>query len=249
MKVLRLALSHDLRADIPEEGRQYVIAQRVLEEATGETWETAVRPIWPSEKLPGLVAGWIEEEQPDLVLVCMAGYWPLFGSVALRLERRVPLVGHFAARAARRTAETRVAANHRLTEVVRSFATRLIGVDYYFEPPELLERFDGIFRQLCRDEALVVAVRGPGPSPQSVPPRIQRERARRYRAWREGVEQICERLHIVHLPFAEEPAGTRLPGDPSHYTAEGTLTHGLREGQLMVRAWERTHGGPAGSPS
>ena len=59
MKVLRLALSHDLRSDIPEAERQYVIAQRVLEEATGETWETILRPIWPGEKLPGwLTAGW-----------------------------------------------------------------------------------------------------------------------------------------------------------------------------------------------
>ena len=245
MKVLRLALSHDLRSDIPEAERQYVIAQRVLEEATGEPWETILRPIWPGEKLPGLVDRWVEEERPDLVMVCMAGYWAVFGSVALRLERRAPLVGRFAARAARRTAGTRVAANHRLTETTRSFATRVLGVDYYFEPAEVVGRFDSILQRLCRNEDLVIAVRGPGPAPQSVPPRIERDRGRRHKLYRDGIEAVCARLHIAHLPFAEEPDGTRLPGDPSHYTSAGTRLHGLREGELMVRAWEQVHGGPA----
>ncbi len=41
MKILRLALSHDLRNDIPPDELQYRIAERTLAEAVGEEWETA----------------------------------------------------------------------------------------------------------------------------------------------------------------------------------------------------------------
>lgn len=245
MKVLRLSLSHDLRADIPEDERQYVIAQRVLEEATGADWETVVKAIWPTARLPELVDRWVSDERPDLVLVCLAGYWATFASVALRLERRVPVVGPPLAAAARRAAATRTAANSRYAEVARGIATRVVGVEYNFEPDELVVRFERVLHRLLRDERLAIAVRGPGPMPQRTTARIRRERERRYRIWQDGIQSVCERLHVTYLPFdpkLEDPAlGIRLPGDPAHYTLEGTRIHGGLEGELMVRAWQAAH--------
>ncbi len=245
MKILRLALSHDLRTDIPEDERQYVIAERILEEATGSDWETALKPIWPADRLPALVDRWVTEERPDLVVVNLGGYWASFGSVALRLERRVPVAGPILARAARKTAETRVAANSRAAEFVRGFGARAVGVEYYFEAGYLLTLFERILRQLLRDERLAIAVRGPTRIPQRVSPRIQQECDRRFWAWHNSMQATCERLHVAYLPFDPEMerlgAGARMPGDPSHYTIEGTRIQGQREGELMARAWRAAH--------
>jgi hypothetical protein len=245
VKVLRLALSHDLRIDIPEDERQYRIAERTLAEAVGEEWETVLKPIWPADRLPALVHRWVTEERPDLVMVNLGGYWASFGSVALRLERRIPVAGPILARAARKTAETRVAANSRAAEFVRGFGARAIGVEYYFEVDYLLALFERILRQLLQDEHLAIGVRGPTRIAQKASPHIQQECDRRFWAWHNSMQTTCERLHVAFLPFDPEAerlgGGTRLPGDPSHYTLEGTRIQGQREGELMARAWRAAH--------
>lgn len=245
MKILRLALSHDLRKDIPEDERQYRIAERTLAEAVGEEWETVLKPIWPADRLPALVDRWVTEERPDLVMVNLGGYWASFGSVALRLERRVPVAGPILARAARKTAETRVAANSRAADLVRGLGARALGVEYYFEVDYLLALFERILRQLLQDEHLAIGVRGPTRIAQKAPPRIQRECDRRFWAWHNSMQTTCERLHVAFLPFDPEierlGAGIRMPGDPSHYTLEGTRIQGRREGDLMARAWQAAH--------
>lgn len=250
MKILRLALSHDLRSDIPLDERQYVIAERTLESAAGGDWETVLKPIWPADRLPALVDRWVAEERPDLVMVNLGGYWASFGSVALRLERRVPVAGPILARAARKTAETRAAANSRVAEFVRGFGARAIGVEYYFEVDHLLMLFERILRQLLQDERLAIGVRGPTRIPQRVAPRIQHECDRRFWAWHNGMQATCDRLHVAYLPFDPKAeglgAGTRMPGDPSHYTLEGTRIQGQREGELMARAWRAAHASVTG---
>ena len=246
MKVLRLALSHDLRADIPEEERQYMVAQRVLAEATGETWETALRPIWPSEKLPGLVDRWVGEERPDLVMVNLAAYWVSFASVALKVERRWPGGARRLGPVARCAAETRIAAHSPLTEFARDIATRLVGVEYYFEPDATVALFETIIRRLLQSERLAVAVRGPALIPQRSSRAILNEREARFWAWHDGMRDVCERLHVAFLPYDAEleapDSGVRMAGDTAHYTLEGTRLHGLREGELMVRAWRQAQG-------
>jgi len=246
VKVLRLALSHDLRADIPEEERQYMVAQRVLAEATGETWETALRPIWPSEKLPGLVDRWVGEERPDLVMVNLAAYWVSFASVALKVERRWPGGARRLGPVARCAAETRIAAHSPLTEFARDIATRLVGVEYYFEPDATVALFETIIRRLLQSERLAVAVRGPALIPQRSSRAILNEREARFWAWHDGMRDVCERLHVAFLPYDAEleapDSGVRMAGDTAHYTLEGTRLHGLREGELMVRAWRQAQG-------
>jgi len=187
---------------------------------------------------------WVTEERPDLVMVSLAGYWASFASVALRLERRVPVAGPVLARAARKTAETRLAANSRAAEFVRGLGARAIGAEYCFEVGYLLALFERILRQLLHDERLVVGVRGPTRIPQKATPRIQRECERRFWAWHNGMQATCE-LCTCLPPFdpkASTPAGeSRMPGDPSHYTLEGTRVQGQREGELMARAWHAAH--------
>ena len=75
MKVLKLPTSDELAADIPDEARAYRVAERVIAERTGEPVETRLKAIWPSERLPDLVARWRDECQPDVVLVTVNPFW------------------------------------------------------------------------------------------------------------------------------------------------------------------------------
>jgi hypothetical protein len=242
MKVLRLGVSHDVREDIPFDDRQHVVAERILEDATGLEWETVIKSMWPTERLPELIERWVAAEEPDMVVLYLAGYWTSFGSTALRLERRVPFIGRTAANAARKLAESERAARHESLDRLRGVASRLIGVDFNFPPDELVERFEGIFRMLLRNEHLVVAVRGPGGPPQRLTKRQLRESRRRAELFRAGIADVCRRLHIEHLAYEELPAHIRIPGDPAHYTVEGARYTGTQEGTLMVRAWQRSQG-------
>ncbi len=242
MKVLRLGVSHDAREDIPFEDRQHVVAERMLEAASGEEWETVLRGMRPTPTLPDMVEKWVEQEKPDMVVIFLAGYWASFGSTALRIERRVPLVGKRAANVARRVAVTETAARHATVDRVRGIASAIIGVDFNHEPEYLVDLFEGIFRRLLRNEHLVVAVRGPGRPPQRLTKRQERTSLARAAAFQRGIAEVCNRLHIEHLAYEEMPLHLRLPGDPSHYTKEGSRYMGEKEGDLMVRAWRRAQG-------
>lgn len=242
MKVLRLGVSHDAREDIPFDDRQHVVAERMLEEATGLEWETVTRNMWPTARLPELIDGWVERDQPDMVVLYLAGYWTSFGSTALRLERRLPFLGKPAASVARKVAENKTASQYASLDRLRGLMSAIIGVDFNFAPEELIERFEVIFRRLLRNEHLVLAVRGPGRPPQRLTKRQERMSIDRAQRFRRGIEEACNRLHIEHLAYEELPLHLRLPGDPSHYTVEGSRYTGQQEGALMVRAWRRAQG-------
>ncbi len=246
MKILRLAVSHDAREDIPFEERQHVIAERMLEEATGLEWETVSRGMRPTETLAAMVEKWVDQEKPDLVLIFMAGYWASFGSTALRLERRVPLVGKRAAGIARKVAENETAARHATLDRVRGLASAIIGVDFNYEPEYLVNVFEDVFRTLLRNEHLVIAVRGPGRPLQRLTKRQERESVARARRFGDGIEGLCERLHITHLRSGVLPMSIRIPGDPVHFTVEGSRVLGKEQGELMIRAWREAQGEVAG---
>lgn len=246
MKILRLAVSHDAREDLPLEERQHVIAERMLEEATGLEWETVSRGMRPTETLPAMVEKWVEQERPDLVLVFMAGYWASFGSTALRIERRVPFVGKRAARVARSVAENETAARHATLDRLRGFASAVIGVDFNYEPEYLVGVFENVFRTLLRNEHLVIAVRGPGRPLQRLPRRQERESKARAKRFGDGIEELCGRLHITHLRSGVLPMDIRIPGDPVHFTVEGSRVLGREQGELMIRAWRQAQGEAAG---
>ena len=242
MKVLRLGVSHDVREDIPLEDRQHVVAERMLQEATGLEWETVTKSMWPTEELPGLIDRWVEREQPDMVVLYLAGYWTSFGSTALQLERRVPLAGKPLASVVRKLAENKTASQYESLDRLRGLASAIIGVDFNFDPDELVQLFEGIFRRLLRNEHLVIAVRGPGRPPQRLTKRQERKSVDRANRFQRGIEDVCTRLHIEHLRYEEPPLHTRIPGDPAHYTAEGSRMVGEQQGELMVRAWRSAQG-------
>ena len=92
MRVLRLGNSEDRSPGIADSDRAWYIAGIVLAEACGESVETVVRPISPTRELPDLLDKWLDEYQPDLVLLKVTWYWYSYESVPRRIER---LFGRF----------------------------------------------------------------------------------------------------------------------------------------------------------
>ncbi len=247
MKILRLGVSHDARDDIPFDERQHVIAERKLEEATGLEWDTVLKSMWPTAQLPALVERWVEREEPDMVLLFLAGYWASWGSTAVRLERRLPFVGKHAADLARKVATSESAKPHRTLDRLRGVASAAIGVDFNFEPDELVSRFETITRQLLRNGHFLTPGGGRGRPPRRPTKRQTRQSIARYSLFARGIEELCRQLHVEFLPYEHLPEdqkfSDRVPGDPAHYTVEGARRHGIREGELMIRAWQRAETG------
>ena len=92
MNILLLGTSSDAGTWFEGGRKRHEIAAERLEADFGEPVSVTVKSIWPTEKLPGLVAGWVEEYQPDAIYIRVPAFWFLHRSVPLRAQR---LLGRF----------------------------------------------------------------------------------------------------------------------------------------------------------
>ncbi len=75
MKVLRLGLSDDTYGTLADAERSWFLAERAMENLTGEPWETIHAPNWPSSNQADDVDAEIERSQPNMVVLCAATFW------------------------------------------------------------------------------------------------------------------------------------------------------------------------------
>lgn len=69
------------------------VARRRLEAVTEESVEVTARVVWPSDELPGIIAGWLDRYQPDVVMFEQDAYWYLLPLLPLRVERLLGRLG------------------------------------------------------------------------------------------------------------------------------------------------------------
>ena len=239
MRILQLANSDAGHTTGVAEGeRSYRIVQRMLAEASGEDVETVLRVIWPSPDLPDIVDRWMDRYAPDVVVFHMNGYWYLYQSVPLKLERKLgrwgrPLTGVGFGMGRNRIAETT------LFQRIRTLLVRTVGGAYYFTPKEVIDTVDACVRRILAREGTTLMVRG------------------NLLGWSEGahgaeaevhraVSRLAAELHFTFL--ARDPrepvAGQDLyqSGDRLHASGAVHLLFGEREGQALVQAWNHAHG-------
>lgn len=237
VRILRLTNSSDIQASIPLEQRASAVCDRLVEQLTGEAVETTVRVFWPAPQLPEVVDGWIERYRPDVLFVRTSAYWCSYESLPLRLERRLPLAGHWLARAGTRTGESRWAGS-RPFQLVRRTLVRTFGGEVHFEPSEVTEILDQVFRRAARRESLVMALRGPGfPRDVTESPRGARRARRRNDALDHALAAMSERLHVAYAPHPQEFELAQLGADRFHTNEAGQRVQGEVEGNLIARAW------------
>ena len=245
MKVLWLGNSDDvgLAAD-RRGGRSIDVAQRLLEEDTGGPVEITGRVIWPSPGLPDLIGGWVERYEPDVVMFKVNGYWYLYRSVPLRLERAFGRVaGGSIAKAGRATADIPWLAHTRAYHAARRMARRTIGAATFFTPAEVAGIVDRCIRRILQSERVGVVVWSPVGAWEGAPAGAAEHVF-------DALDPLCRQLGVIHVawkPGTPDPTADFFEtGDRIHRANDGHNWYGEREARAINSAWQAaTTGVPA----
>ena len=245
VRVLLLGSSDDTGQWFQGGKKKHEIAQDRLEAELGEPVEFIVKGIWPTPDLPGIVAGWVEKYEPDVVYLNTGSYWFLYRSVPLRMKRLLGRVGgESVGDAGFRFADSKRWAHNAVFRSIRRVLQETIGGDTHFTTQEVIDRMTECTRIAVRREGAVVVVKGPHGKARyaSNPRRFRRDEAERLKL-HVALEELCDQLHITYDGVGAE-AVRHLPaygrgttaGDGLHanavrhdYEAEG-LYAGIRRG-------------------
>ncbi|MBI5948488.1 MAG: SGNH/GDSL hydrolase family protein [Chloroflexi bacterium] len=238
MRILHLGNSNDVNPLVPEGERAHDVAERTITGLTGEAVETIARVIWPAAELPGIVAGWLERYEPDVVFLRMSSYWVTYESVPLRVERRGGIVGRALARAGFKAGGNATVASSSPFRFGRRMAARNVGGDTFFTPAEAAGHVSDVLRRVLARESVVVAVRGPLHIFNSSGTPEGRERSRRRLFEFDAlVAEACRNLHVPYASVAGTATPDLLLPDEVHENAKGARIFGELEGRAVAEAW------------
>ena len=243
IRLLRLTNSDDLVSDAPPEQRAAAVAERILAEASGEDVDAVMKAIWPKPELPGIIAGWVERYEPDLVIIRISSYWFTYESVPLRLERALGRWSGRLTKLGKDAAANQLIGHNRAFKLLQKGMLRTIGGATLLTADQTVEVAEACLRPILAREGVGVVVRGPR-TPfggfRSRAALLKSEEKRQYVNRR--LAEVCQRHHITFAPFEsmEEvlDPGTRL-GDGVHINARGQLLTGTMEGEALIREWRR----------
>ena len=243
--VLRFASSLDFTGELPPGARAWEVAERILAEASGRPVRTISKPVWPNAKLPAILERWIDEFEPDIVLICISSYWVETEVVANRI-RRLGILGRRLESASQAAAMKPGVADSPLYLLGRRVLLRTVGGRPNFTPAELAANVESWLRVILRRESVAVAIAGTPFSPDTMATKPAQHRAsRRKDELRARLGELGKRLGIVvemppHAPDAFDPA-LRLP-DRVHFNEKAHARMGEIDGRALVATWERSQG-------
>ena len=249
MKVLRLGNSNEFSTGVPEEDRMAAVAERILAEGSGLEVETVRKKIWPTEQLPGLVDDWMDEHQPDIVYLKVNVFWWAHESVPLRIERKLPVVGKYIARAGWKAQGTPVVATSTPGRSLRQLVERRIGGDTSFTSGQVLACMETVIRRILVHEhvgLLVSGPRGQRPRPELTAAQLER-RNRRTSEVHRPLKALCDDLHVAYIgrdgprPADELERPPRGP-DGFHAGVEGNHRQGKKQGEALLALWREMQG-------
>ncbi|MEX0782650.1 MAG: hypothetical protein WD557_08370 [Dehalococcoidia bacterium] len=246
MKLLLLGNSMDRQRDVPSEQRRGSLMARELEAATGEPVEIVTKGFWPSARVAGLVGQWLEEEQPDLLLITATAYPFAYPSVPLRVARLLGPLGKPVRRAGVGAANTPWLAHNAIFRALRRFAQVTIGGATYLTVDEVIANISDAVRVAVRHEDVVVVLKGPGGGGRYQPTaRASRAAEAKRQRVLDALEKLCAEVHVDFIRH-DIPDYVRNPevpliGDGIHGLTE---YHEVAAGELtpaLIAAWQRHH--------
>jgi hypothetical protein len=160
MKVLRFGTSQDFVDVAPEFSYENQL-RKALEAELGEPFEVVTKRAWPTERLPGLLRQWMEEEQPDVVMMNAISFWFMYPSVPLKLKRKYGRTGVKLGDAGLGMANIPWLAHNPVFHAGRKLATRLIGGETHFTADQVVDVLSACVKEAIRQEGVVVYVAGP----------------------------------------------------------------------------------------
>lgn len=225
-------------SDVPEAERSFRVAERMLAAASGEAVETINRSIWPSPQLPDIIDGWMERYRPDLVMFHVNGFWYLYPSVPLKLERTLGRFGRPLARAGFKAGSTRWIATTRAFHWARRLALRTVGGAYYFTPDEVIQNVEACVRRIVAHENIGLVLRG---NLVGWPDGEQSREA----AVHSALANLARELHVHFLARDwRTPTPARelySSGDRMHSNSAVHAFYGEQEGNAFIEAWRSEH--------
>lgn len=246
VKVLKLCSSDETTGDMPDDLRAYRIAQRLLQERLGEEVEVVVQPVWPTPRLPKLIERWIEQHQPDIVLLHVNPYWTTFESVPLALQRHYGPLGRVLGDAMKRAGEHPELRAAWWVRMGRWASVRLVRGAYEFEPEEVAAVLEESLPKLLARETLEVAIRGATGSLgyHGTKRTIARAEDRQDQT-DDAVEAVCKRHHVRFLRRSE--MGTLrhyvdMQRDRVHSSVASHREQGEVEAKLVEEVWIKSRG-------
>lgn len=225
MKILRLGNSQDFVGVDPAFSRESLLCSG-LEAELGEPVEMVTKRAWPTERLPLLLRGWLEEEEPDVVFLQVPSYWFMYESVPLKLQRRLGRLGVAVGKRGQALADVSWLAHNRVFRTGRKLLTRVIGGEANFTAEEVIERMTAVVREVVRHEGVVLHVQGP-PSDAHYG-HSRRAMARLEQSRQQVTQKLAELCAAYRVSFRGYPVptwqtgeGPKSGGDGVHYGAEG----------------------------
>lgn len=210
--------------------------------------ETVLRSIWPSEKLPGLIDGWIDELRPDLVYFRVNPFWYSYESVPLRLNRKLGRVGGAVSRAGIRAGTYPGLAASPVFRFGRDVALRAIGGDPWFTPDQVLATTEECMGHILRHEGVGLLVAGMLGRRLVLHDGAAGERRRQEKRLyiHARLQELCAARHIGYLGWVEAEApdvtGPDFAADQLHRNTLGQELVGGREAEAMIEVWRATAG-------
>jgi len=228
---------------LPEEQRGWAIAARMLEEATGSPVDTILKGSWPNREFPAVVGRWIEELEPDLVVLQVNNFWYGYESVPLWFERKFGRPGESMTRLGLKVGKSPIMNRNRWALAINRGVLRVLPGATHFTVPQVLECMEATIRKVLSNEGVVLLVRG-NEHWEKLPMADARHNKRntsRNKAMSAAMRSLCERLHVPYYerpPVAPEELEVMLGESRRHNNAEGERRTGLYDGEAMVAVWQ-----------
>lgn len=244
MRILRIATSNDDQTPVPEGQRAWKIAETMLAQAVGEPVETVLRRGWPNEKFPGRLEAWIEELEPDFVLIQVNNYWYGHESIPLWFDRRLGRAGRSLGSAGAKLGKWSWVADNRWAQLAIRRAPDFLPYATHFSIAEVASCMELALRKVLAHEGVILLVRGNEDWPiPTASGRFNRRNHTRNLAMSAAMKDVCDRLRV---PYAQRPSLTAseittLNGAGFHSTADEQRKAGEFDGAAMIAAWRSAH--------
>ena len=243
MRLLRLTSSDERQDHLPFEERAGTVGAKRLADRLGEPIDFEARVLWPTERMPEMVAKWVTEYGPDFVLVRIPSYWVTYESVPLKLRRRFGKAGERLADVGKASARMKWLAERGAYHAARRGVLRSIGGATPFTTAEVIPRLEAALRSILKDESVGIVVRGPITPHNTIGTRTGARRAtRRMAELDQAAAALCGRLRIPYVSVADREAAkdpALFTGDRLHRNAMGQARVADWETEAIAEVWER----------
>jgi hypothetical protein len=247
VKVLRIATSNDSHHALPLEERGWYIAGQMLSDAAGEPVETIVRSCWPTETFPPLLERWLNELDPDIVLIQVNNFWYAHDSIPLWFERKFGRAGKKLTDVGLKAGKQKWFAESRPYIAAHRTFLRVMPAATHFTIEQVASCMEEAIRRVIAHEGPVLLVRGnddwakhplTGRRHNNLNRSRNREMTRR-------MAEICERYRVPYYQrptIGEAELREMLGSAQFHASPEGERVSGELDGAAMIKAWRAARG-------